>query len=137
MTWRTLGQNLPVAGGGYCIELHHYQFYQKLNGVVQDDLKRVVWIDTWFPGGGVGSTLAQVPAGKSTHLRVARKDKAVSVSYSFDGKEWSAPYAPRQGLDFSDEVTVGVFFAHSTHQIAAATFEALSVEKPKEQKEPE
>ena len=134
--WPGTRAGLTVAGGGYCVELHLYQFHQKLNGAVQDDLKRVVWIDTWFPGGGAGSTLAQVPAGKSTHLRVTRKDKTVSVSYSFDGKQWSAPYTPRQGLDFSDEVTVGVFFAHSTHQIAAATFEALSVEKPKEQKEP-
>ncbi len=134
--WPGTRAGLTLTGGGYSIELHLYQYHQKLNNMVQEDLRRVVWIDTWFPGGGSGSTRAQVPAGKSTYLRIARKDKAVTVSHSFDGKEWSTPYTPRQGLDFSDEVTVGVFFAHSTHQIAAATFDGFTVEQLKERKEP-
>ena len=127
--WPGTRTGLLITGGGYSIELHLYQYHTKLNGVVQDELRRVVWIDTWFPGGGSGSTRAQVPAGKSTYLRIARKDKVVTVSHSFDGKEWSVPFTPRQGLDFPDEVTVGVFFAHSTHQIAAATFDGLTIEK--------
>jgi hypothetical protein len=134
--WPGTRAGLTLAGGGYCLELHLYQYHQKQQGAVQEELKRVVWIDTWFPGGGAGSTRAQVPEGKSVYLRIARKDKAVTISHSFDGKEWAAPVTPRQGLEFPDEVTVGVFYAHSTHQIAAATFDGLTIEKPKEPKEP-
>jgi regulation of enolase protein 1 (concanavalin A-like superfamily) len=93
-----------------------------------------VWVDTWFPNGGAGSQLKTAEEGKSTHLRLTRKEKAITVSYSFDGKEWSAPLAPRQGLDFPEEVTVGVFFAHSTHQTLEATFDGLTVGKPKGKK---
>src|SRR5436190_1457920 len=78
---------------------------------------RCVWVDTWFPGGGAGSQLKNPEPGKSTHLRITRKDKVVNVSYSFDGKEWSPPYNPRQAMEFPDEVAVGVFFAHSTYQL--------------------
>lgn len=122
---------LLLSGGGYGIELHLHQLYQKLNGAIRDDLDRVVWVDTWFPGGGAGRSREKVPAGKSTYLRVTRKDKAVTVSHSFDGTEWAAPLVPRQGLDFPDEVTAGVFLAHSTYQRASATFDPLIVEKPK------
>ncbi|HEY1186756.1 MAG TPA: hypothetical protein VGE74_03820 [Gemmata sp.] len=129
--WPGTRTGLTVSGGGYSIEWHLYQYYTKLNGEVQGDLKRVVWVDTWFPGGGAGSSRAQVPADKSVYLRVARKNKSVTVSHSFDGKDWSAPVVPRQGLDFPDEVTVGAFFAHSTYQSAAATFDPMTVEKLK------
>ncbi len=123
---------LFVSGGGYAVEFHLYQHYPKVNGVAQDEANRCVFVDTWFPGGGSGSTLKAAEDGKSTHLRVARKDKVVTVSYSFDGKEWSAPYTPRKEMDFPDEVTVGVFLAHSTYQTLDATFDAFTVEKPKE-----
>ena len=130
--WPGTRAGLTLVGGGYSIEWHQYQYYTKLNGAVRGDLHRVVWVDTWFPGGGAGSSRAQVPAGKSVHLRIARKGKDVTVAHSFDGKEWSAPVTPRQGLAFPDEVTVGVFFAHSTYQSAAATFDPLTIEQPKE-----
>ena len=122
---------LFVEGGGYAVEFHLYQHYPKVNGVVQGVANRCVWVDTWFPGGGSGSMLKGAPDGKSTHLRVARTGKAVGVSYSFDGKEWSAPYTPRKEMDFPDEVTVGVFLSHSTYQTLDATFDAFTVEKPK------
>ncbi|MBP3958932.1 hypothetical protein J8F10_27120 [Gemmata sp. G18] len=131
-SWPGSRAGLLVSGGGYGIEFHLYQYHQKRNGDVLDTLDRVVWVDTWFPGGGAGSSLVQVPVGKSTHLRITRKDKTVSVSHSFDGKEWSAPHTPRQDLAFPDEVAVGVFYAHSTYQIAAATFDELTITKPKE-----
>jgi len=69
--------------------------------------------------------------GKSVYLRITRKDKTITISHSFDNKEWSAPRVPRQNLDFPDEVAVGVFFAHSTYQIADAIFDGLTIEKPK------
>ncbi len=92
---------------------------------------RVVFIDTWFPRGGAGNSLKAAESGKSTHLRVTRKEKVVTVSYSFDGKEWSEPYTPRQGLDFPDEVTVGAFFSHSTYQVLDASFDGFTIDKPK------
>ncbi len=123
---------LFIEGGGYAVELHLYQYHSKFNGVVADKPTRCVWVDTWFPGGGSGSMLKAAEAGKSTYLRIARKDKTVTVSHSFDGKEWSAPYNPRQSLDFPTDVTVGVFLSHSTYQTLDATFDAFTVEKPKE-----
>jgi regulation of enolase protein 1 (concanavalin A-like superfamily) len=103
--------------------------------VPDEELTRCVWVDTWFPRGGAGNSLKAAEAGKSTYLRVVRKEKVVTVSYSFDGSEWSTPFTPRQALDFPDEVTVGAFFAHSTYQVVEATFDGLTVEKPKEKKE--
>lgn len=119
---------LMLEGGGYGIEFHLHQYHPKLQGVPKNELTRVVWVDTWYPRGGSGSSLKAAEAGKSTHLRLTRKEKVVSVSYSFDGKEWSAPYTPRKDLDFPDEVTVGVFLAHSTFQTLAATFDRFAVE---------
>ena len=123
---------LFIEGGGYAVEFHLYQHYPKFNGVAQDQANRCVWVDTWFPGGGSGNQLKVAEAGKSTHLRLARKDKAIAVSYSFDGKEWSAPYTPRKDMAFPDDVTIGVFLSHSTYQTLDATFDAFTVEKPKE-----
>ena len=130
-SWPGTRAGLLVAGGGYCVELHLYQFHRTRNGVPDDDLTRIVWLDTWFPGGGSGTSHKPVPAGKTVHLRVARKGEAVTVSHSLDGKEWAPAFAPPREMKFPDEVTVGVFFAHSTHQIAAATFGPLTVGKPK------
>lgn len=126
--WPGTRAGLFVQGGGYGVEFHLYQYYPKFQGAEQKEPTRCVWVDTWFPAGGAGNSLKAAEAGKSTHLRVTRKEKAVSVSYSFDGKEWSAPYTPRKDLDFPDEVTVGVFFAHSTYQALAATFDRFTVE---------
>ena len=119
-----------MSGGGYGVEWHLSQHYLKRNGVMVEELTRVVWVDSWFPGGGAGNSLSAVDANKSTYLRIARKAKEVSVSYSFDGREWSVPYAHRK-YEFPDEVTVGVFLAHSTHQGADATFADFTVEQPK------
>ena len=122
---------LFVEGGGYAVEFHLYQHYTKVNGVAREEPTRSVWVDTWFPGGGAGNQLKAAEAGKSTHLRLARTDKALTVSYCFDGKEWTVPFNPRQALAFPDEVTVGVFLSHSTYQTLDATFDAFTVEKPK------
>ena len=122
---------LFVAGGGFRLQNHLYQAYHEDKGVVQKTPQQCVWVDAWFPGGGSGSMLKETQAGKSTHLRVTRKGKAVTVSYSFDGKEWSEPYTERKEMEFPDEVTVGVFLSHSTYQTLDATFDAFTVEKPK------
>jgi regulation of enolase protein 1 (concanavalin A-like superfamily) len=131
-SWPNSRAGLFISGGGYGVELHLYQYFSKLNGVVKEEPTRCVWVDTWFPRGGAGSSLKMAAEGKSTYLRITRKDKVVTVAYSFDGTEWSAPFNPRQTLEFPDEVTVGVFFGHSTYQTLDATFEGLTIEKPKE-----
>ncbi len=128
--WPTTRAGLFISGGGYAIEFLLTQYYTKVNGVLTDQLTRGIWVDTWFPRGGSGSTLAKADANKPTYLRITRKEKTVSVSYSFDGKEWSVPFTPRQELDFSDELTVGVFVSHSTHQIVEATFAEFTIQKP-------
>jgi hypothetical protein len=131
-TWPATRAGLFVEGDGYGLEFHLHQYFPKVNGETKAEPTRCIWVDSWFPRGGAGSSLKQAESGKSTYLRVTRKGKTVTVSYSFDGKDWSAPYSPRQELAFPDEVTVGVFFAHTTYQVLEATFDGLTVEKPKE-----
>ncbi len=136
-SWPGTRAGIIVSGGGYSVEYHLYQYYPKFNGEIRDQMTRTLWIDTWFPGGGAGNSLVQVPPGKSVYLRITRQEKVITVSHSFDGKEWSKPFNPRRALDFSDEVTVGVFFSHSTHQFATATFDNFTIEKPKAMAEPQ
>lgn len=125
---------LFINGGGYAIEYHLYQYYPKLNGVVSEEPTRYLWVDSWYPRGGSGSGQRKAEAGKSTWLRIIRKDNVVSVSSSFDGEQWSAPFTPRKDTEFPDEVTVGVYFGHSTYQNLSATFDAFTIEKPKAKK---
>ena len=134
-SWPATRAGLYVEGGGYTVELHLYQYYPKFNGEQREEATRYLWVDTWFPRGGAGSSLKQVPAGQSVYLRLTRKGKEVTVSHSADGEAWSKPFNPRQQLELPDEVTVGVFFSHSTYQILDATFDGLKVEKLKEEKE--
>lgn len=122
---------LYVNGGGYAVEFHLYQYYQKANNVAADEPTRTLWVDTWYPRGGSGTSLRKPEPGKSTWLRLARTGTAVGVSHSSDGVEWSAPYTPRKDMEFPDEVTVGAFFGHSTYQTLSATFDNFTVEKPK------
>lgn len=133
-SWPNTRAGLFVSGGGYGVEFHLYQYFTKVNNVVKDAPTRCVWVDTWYPRGGSGSQLRQAEAGKSTWLRLTRKDNVVSVSSSFDGETWSNAFTPRKDLDFPDEVTVGTFFGHSTYQTLSATFEGFTVEQPKEKK---
>jgi hypothetical protein len=128
-SWPNTRAGLFIEGGGYGVELHLYQYFPKNNGVPVEEAARCVWVDTWFPQGGAGSMLKNAEPGKSTYLRIIRKEKVVTVSYSFDGEEWSTPYNPRQTLDFPDEVTVGAFFSHSTYQLLDATFDGFTIEK--------
>jgi hypothetical protein len=122
---------LYVTGGGYAIEFHLYQYYQKINNMVADEPTRTLWFDTWYPRGGQGSSLRKPESGKSIWMRLTRTDGVVSASHSFDGVEWSVPHKSHKEMEFPDEVTVGAFFAHSTYQTLSATFDNFTVEKPK------
>lgn len=128
--WPRTRAGLYVSGGGHGLEWHLSQYYSKQNGVLVEDLTRMLWVDSWYPGGGSGRSMGAVEANRSTYLRVTRVGKTVSVSHSADGKEWSEPHTPRKAPEFPDEVTVGVFLDHSTHQIADATFDEFRVGKP-------
>jgi hypothetical protein len=129
-SWPMTRAGLFISGGGYGTELHLKQYYTKINGAIQGDLVRTVWVDSWYPGGGSGSSMARVEPNKSVYLRIVRKDKTVSVSSSPDGKDWTPPRVPRQEMPFPAEVTVGVFVNHSTHQFAEATFAEFTVGIP-------
>jgi hypothetical protein len=129
-SWPKTRAGLYISGGGYGVELHHAQYYTKtVDGQMNEALSQYVWVDTWFPGGGAGNTIVKTDPARSTYLRVTRKDKGVSVQHSVDGKEWSAPFAPRRELAFPAEVTVGIFVDHSTHQVVDAAFDEFTVEK--------
>lgn len=125
---------LFVSGDNYAIELHLYQYHSKVNGQPRDELSRTLWIDTWYPQGGSGSSLKQPEAGKSIYLKLARKGKDVTAAYSFDGAEWANARIPRADMVFPDAVKVGVFLAPSTYQVASATFDSFVVNKPKDEK---
>src|SRR5262249_30980070 len=113
--WPGTRAGLFISGDGFAVELHVYQYYSKFNASPADEPTRCVWVDSWCPRGGAGSQLKNAEPGKSTYLRLVRKGKDVNVSYSFDGKQWSAPFNPRRALEFPDEVTVGVYLAQTTY----------------------
>jgi hypothetical protein len=84
--------------------------------------------------GGFGASVTGAEPGASNYVRITRTKKVVTVAYSVDGEKWSEPVTVGLpgGFNFPDEVSVGVFFEHNTHQEGAgATFERLTVTKPK------
>jgi hypothetical protein len=139
----TTRAGIVVLGGDHGVEVCFSQSFRPVNGVPEKALRRDVWVYLGCPLAYMGSSLESVKAGQSPRLRIVRKGKVVTVSSSFDGKEWSKPARPGENsikpkigpeLGFPDEVTVGVFFAQSTHQNASATFEDFRIEtsaKPK------
>lgn len=133
-SWPATRAGIFVSGDNHAIELHLYQYHTKQNGQPRDELSRTLWIDTWYPQGGSGSSLKQPEAGKTIHLKLARKGKDVTAAYSFDGTEWASARIPRADMLFPDEVKVGVYLAPTTYQIASATFDSFVVSKPKDEK---
>ncbi len=126
---------LYVRGDASSLRYYLTQTYQRFNGAPPNpNLQRRLGIEANYPRGGASGSLQEVEDGKSTYLRLIRKDKALAMSYSGDGAKWSVPNNPFGNIEMSipDEVTVGVFLAHSTYQISHATFDAFTVEKPKE-----
>ena len=97
------------------------------------DAKREVQLITWGGPCAIRRLLTDAEAGKSTYLRLTRKNDSFSVAYSFDGQKWSEPEDVKPfGFSIPDEVTVGVLFAHNMRQIgASATFDNFTVVKPK------
>jgi hypothetical protein len=126
---------LFVSGANFNLELHLYQYHAKAKKVLEEDLTRCVWVDAWLNAAGTGSKLKDIEPGKSTYLRVIRKGKDTTVTYSLDGNDWATPFKPPRVLNFPEEVTVGVFLSHTTYQIADATFDGFTLEnlppKPK------
>ncbi len=125
---------LYVQGDASILRYHLTQSYQRFVGAAAPDtLQRGLRIEASYPRGGASGSLKAAENGKSTYLRLTRKDKALTMSHSSDGVKWSAPSNPFQNIDMSipDEVTVGVFFSHSTYQFAHATFDGFTVAKPK------
>ena len=109
------------------------QSYQQFPGAVNQNLQRSLRIEASYPRGGAGGSSGVPENGKSTYVRLTRKGKEILMSHSSDGTKWSVPNNPFKNIDmgFPDEVTVGVFFAHSTYQFAHATFDGFTITKPK------
>jgi hypothetical protein len=125
--WPMTRAGLFVSAEGVGLELFLQQYHSKVNNTVQDELRRCVWLDMWVNNGGTGQTLKVAEEGKSTYLRITRKDKTVTVSYSFDGTAWTQ-FDPRRQLDLPEVVTVGVFLSNTTHQFAEARFDNFIVQ---------
>lgn len=120
---------LSVTGGGYSLSHYLLQIYNRGDdGELYRTPQRSVWTDRFTEGvGGGGSNLKDVERGQAVHLQVTRKEKALTVSYSLDGKEWFGPYTFPEKLDFPDEVTVAVYLTHGTRQALHATFDGFTV----------
>ena len=129
-SWPWSRAGLYVVGGGYTVEHHLSQYYTKINNVLNENLTRCPWVDTWYPR-RAGSQIGTVEPGKSLYLKLIRKGNTVTVSHSTDGEKWSTPFNPRQELVFPEEVTVGVFVSHGTHQTIEATFADFEIKKLK------
>ena len=126
---------LSVTGGDYRLELHLLQMFNRGDDkLFQKEPQRCVWVDRWFPRGGSGAMLKDMGTHRSVRLRVSRAGEALTVAHSFDGKEWSDPVDVSEKLELPEEVTVAVYFSHTTHQALHATFDKLTVEKPKPKK---
>jgi hypothetical protein len=124
---------LFVSGGGYDVELL-VQVTKPLFKIQPNaDVNRSVTV--WGGGASSFSTyLTGDEPGLSNSLRVTRKKQVITVAYSVDGEKWSETVVvkPPDGFDFPDEVSVGLFFEHNTHQEApGATFDKFTVTKPK------
>ncbi|MBM3982048.1 MAG: DUF1349 domain-containing protein [Planctomycetes bacterium] len=125
---------LYILGGQSSFRYYLSQSYQRFPGAPQDGkLQRWLGLEANYPRGGASGSVGRPEDGKSTWLRLIRKDKDVSMSHSADGEKWSPPNNPFKNIDMSipDEVTVGLFFSHSTYQFAHATFDRLTITKAK------
>jgi len=134
--WPWSRAGLYLVGGGHAVEFHLSQYYTKANDVLNEKLTRCPWVDTWYPRGGSGSQIGNVEPGKSAYLKVVRRGNTVAVSHSTDGEKWSNPFNPRQTLELPDELTVGVFVSHGTHQPIEATFSDFAIKKLEKDEKP-
>jgi hypothetical protein len=127
-----LRAGLFVEGGFKFLDIELFQYYGNNNGVLWEKPNRVVWFNVRGGGKGEGRHVQHAEPNKPLYLRITRKGKVVTMAHCFDGKEWGVSDVPLayQPLELPDEVTVGVFLAHSTHQIADATFSDFTLEQP-------
>jgi hypothetical protein len=125
---------LYIRGDGMNLRYHLNQEFQRINAANQT-MRRWLRIEANYPRGGASGSIKAAEDGKSTYLRLIRKGKNVTMSYSFDGEKWSTPNNPFRNIDMSipDELTVGVFMSHSTYQFSHATFDGFTIEKPKDE----
>ena len=129
---------LYIRGGQMSLRYKLGQSYSRFPGAANQNQNMQRWlrIEANYPRGGASGSIKAAEDGKSTWLRLIRKEKAITMSYSFDGEKWSAPNNPFRNIDMSipDELTVGVFLSHSTYQFVHATFDGFTIEKPKAEK---
>ncbi|MFM8274313.1 MAG: hypothetical protein ACKODX_18555 [Gemmata sp.] len=124
---------LYVHGGTSVLRYSLSQSYQRFPGAANQNLQRSFRIEASYPRGGASGSMGAPEEGKSTYLRLIRKGKDLTMSHSADGEKWSAPNNPFKNIDmgFPDEVSVGIYLSHSTHQFAHATFDRFGIVVPK------
>jgi hypothetical protein len=120
---------LYILGGDYYLSIDLWQCYYTREGKLDKQPSRRLWVSAWFTDGSIVSLLDPVEDGKSPEFRITRKDKKVSVTHRFGDGVWLPPHVPRVKQEFPDEVTVGVYLSHSTHQSLHATFDRFTVRK--------
>ena len=119
-----------VTGGGWEVNLFLFQHHTlDTNRRPNEDPVREVFGYVWNEGHGRGRPYGPVDLKKPLYFRIARKEQVVTAAHGTDGTTWVDAVLSVKP-DFPDEVTVGVFFAHTTHQVADATFSDFAVEKP-------
>lgn len=129
---RSVRAGLRVSGGFNHAEIELYQYHTKLNDEVRKgNRKPVVWFNVLSNGRGEGRHVENADSPTPLFLRIARRGNVVTMANSFDGKEWSESPVPLayQPLKLPDEVSVGVYISHPTHQIAEATFTDFTIKK--------
>jgi hypothetical protein len=128
---------LYIQGSGMSLRYNLCQSYQQFKGAGNQNMQRWLRIEANYPRGGASGSIKTAEDGKSTYLRLIRKGKDLTMSYSFDGEKWSAPNNPFQNIDMGipDLLTVGVFMSHTTYQFSHATFDGFTIEKPKDDKQ--
>jgi hypothetical protein len=131
MGQREVRAGLRVSGGFSHAEIELYQYRTKLNDELRGQPNRVIWFKVSSGSKGEGNHITNAAPSSPVFLRITRKGKDITVALSFDGKKWRGLPVPVEyrPLKLPDEVTVGIYLSHTTHQIAEATFTDLKIEK--------
>ncbi|MCS6865980.1 MAG: hypothetical protein RMJ56_14625 [Gemmataceae bacterium] len=107
-------------------------YYRLVNFPNPDVLHRYVYLQAiMINQGGTGWGHSHED-GKATYLRLKRQGEKILAAHSFDGEKWTdaKDVLANQNFALPDEVTVGVFVLHNTHQVVQATFDRFTLTQP-------
>jgi hypothetical protein len=124
---------IQVIGRDKHARIELYQYFVVDKGVPRESPNQVVWYNVGSAKGGRGRHIEHAKPPTPLFLRITRQTKTLTLSHSFDGKEWGVSQVPAefQPFELPDEVTLSIYLAHSTHQVMDAVFTDFTIEKPK------